>query len=449
MIRTCLALLVTGLAVFVVPAEEPGASPPLVRVLHFDGMIHPASARAFTRALREAEARHAELLLVELNTPGGFVTSTRDIAAAILASKLPVCVYVTPRAAQAASGGFFVLLAADVAAMAPVTTTGAAHPITGSGHDTEEDIGLKKASEDLSALVRSAARMRGRPQELAEAAVRDAKAWNAEEALELGLIDHIAANRDELLAWLDGREIKRPDGSVIVLDLAGARIEEHHYEWKEEFAKILLQPWVMGMLLTIGMLGIYIEFQHPGLILPGIAGVLCLLIFAWGSQVLPVSFLGVALIALAMVLFILEIKVASFGMLTLGGVACLGAGLWILFPRDIPGLEISWMSMLPPLILAGFVVGFVSYLVAKAQRQRVTTGREGMPGLVGEVTRALDPMGTIFVHGEYWSALAEGPIETGARVRVIRVDGLSLFVERAADNEGHAGELSAREGELS
>lgn len=427
MTRRALCLITT--LVLLLPASAIAAEA-VVRVLHFDGIIHPASAHAFGRAIEQAAADDAALLLVEVNTPGGLVASTKDIVGKILDSKVPVCVYVTPRAAQAASGGFFLLLAADVAAMAPVTTTGAAHPVLSGGENSEGDVLLKKISEDLAALVRSAAKVRGRPAELAEQAVREAKAWNAEEALDAGLIDVVAQDREDLLAWLDGREIIRPDGRKQRLALTDARIVEHRYDWEEEFKNVLLHPWVMATLLSIGMLAIYIELNHPGLILPGVVGAVCLLIFLWGSQMLPVNFFAVALIALAMVMFILELKVVSHGMLTVGGGVALAVGLFMLFPRSIPALAISLYALTPILVFVLVVVAFVSFFVVKAQRLPVTTGREGMLSLRGKVTRTIDPNGTVYLHGEYWNARAAVRLEKGESIRVVAVDGLVLEVER-------------------
>ena len=414
-------------------ATQTGAGEPLVVVHRLDGMIHPASAAAFFRALEGASDRGAVLFLLELDTPGGLVTSATEMVQKILASPVPVCVYVTPSGAHAASAGFFLLQAADIAVMAPVTTTGAAHPITLGGENKEGDILLKKAAEDLSALIRSAARARGRPAELAEKAVTEAKSWSSEEALDAGLIDAVSESREAVLLWLDGREIHRADGRSETLSLSGAEIEEHHLDWTEEFKNFLLHPEVMALMLGIAMLGIYIELNHPGLILPGVVGVVGLLVFLYASQMLPVNFFAVALIVIAGVMFLLEVKVVSYGLLTVGGVVCLTLGMWLLFPRNIPGLRMSISILVPIVVVLVTLITGIMYFVIKVQRSPVDTGREGMIGLVGRATTPLSPAGTVWVHGEYWDARSSVPVEEGAAVQVVEVRGLSLLVEPAAE----------------
>lgn len=416
-------------------AAPAGGGEPLVVVHRLDGMIHPASAAAFARALDEATEQGAAVFLLELDTPGGLVSSATEMVQKILGSPVPVCVYVTPSGAHAASAGFFLLQAADIAVMAPVTTTGAAHPITLGGENKEGDILLKKAAEDLSALVRSAARARGRPAELAEKAVTEAKSWSSEEALEAGLIDAVLESREDVVAWMDGREVHRADGRSETLHLLGARIEEHRLDWTEEFKNFLLHPEVMALILGIAMLGIYIELNHPGLILPGVVGVVGLLVFLYGSQMLPVNYLAVALIAVAGVMFLLEVKVVSYGLLTVGGVISLALGMWLLFPRGVPGLEISMGALVPIILILVIAITGIMYFVIKVQRSPVDTGREGMIGLMGRATTPLSPKGTVWVHGEYWDARSSEPVEAGAMVQVVEVRGLSLLVEPAADEE--------------
>ena len=405
----------------------------LVFVHRLDGVIHPASSAAFSRALQMAGEQHAALFLLEVDTPGGLVSSATEMVQEILASQVPICVYVTPSGAHAASAGFFLLQAADIAAMAPVTTTGAAHPITAGGENKEGDILLKKVAEDLSALIRSAARARGRPAELAEKAVTEAKSWSAEEALEAGLIDLLVPDRKALIAALDGREIRRADASTETLHLDPVEVVEHRLNWKEEFKNVLLRPEIMALILSIAMLGIYVELTHPGLILPGAVGVLGLLVFLYGSQMLPVNYFAVALIAVAGVMFLLEVKVVSYGLLSLGGTACLALGLWLLFPRGVAGLEFPLLSLV---VILGFLlicIGGVMYFVIAAQRAPVDTGREGMLGLVGETTTPLEPRGTVWVHGEYWSAHSDQPVPARRPVRVVAVEGLTLHVEPVSD----------------
>ncbi len=418
------------------PAGAGEEDRPLVLVHRLDGMIHGVSAKILHRALAEAEERGAAVFLLEMDTPGGLVDAAEDMVRDILNSPVPVVAYVGARGAHAASAGFFLLLAADVAAMAPVTRTGAAHPIVAGGENKEGDIALEKAAEDLSALLRSAARARGKPAELAEQAVRESRSWSAEEAREAGLVDVIAGSREELLGWLDGREIVRSDGSRVVLHLADPRVETFRLHWQESFENVLLHPVILSLLLSIGVLAIYIELTHPGFVLPGLVGLVCVLVALYGMRLLPVNWLGAALLALGVVMLILEIKVVSYGMLTIGGIGSLLLGLWLLFPRDVPGLAVPWQVLVPVGLFLAAVILPVMWLVLRAQLRRATTGKEGMIGLAGEATTPLDPEGTVLVHGEYWQARATRPVPAGARVRVREVkDGLRLVVEPVAEEE--------------
>ena len=402
---------------------------PVVRVVEQSGMIHPVAAAIIGKALDEAAEQNESLVVIRLDTPGGLVTAAEDVVKAILGSEVPVCVFVSPRGAHAASAGFFILLSSDVAAMAPVTRTGAASPIQLGGENKEGDVALKKVSEDLSALIRATARNRGRPADLAEEAVRDARSWSAEEALDAGLIELIANDVDALIEKIDGREIARSDGSKVVLELSGAEIVRHQLQWGEELKQVLMQPLVLLLLVGIAALGIYLELTNPGLILPGVVGAIALLIVLYVSQSLPVNYFAFALIGLGLILFLLEIKVVSYGMLTVAGAACLGVGLWFVFPRSVPGLRLSMWTFLPVIVFVVGLVALVTFLVARTYRHPVNTGREGMIGLVGEATGKLDPDGRVFVHGEYWNARATVPVAPRARVRVVSVEGLRLVVE--------------------
>ncbi len=416
-----------------VPAAVPaaaGGTAPVVRTYRVDGMIHGVTSAIVERGLAAAAAEHAALFVLELDTPGGLVDATEDIVRAILNSPVPVAVLVTPRGAHAASAGFFILLAGDVAAMSPVTRTGASSVITMGGENKEGDIALKKASQDLQALLRSVSRMRGRPADLAELAVKDAKSWSAEEALDAKLIDLLAENRDDLLKKLDGRTIRRPDGTSVTLALAGARVVEHSLMWQEDLKNVVPHPTIIALLLTIAVIGIYVEFTHPGLVLPGVVGAVALLVFLYGSHVLPVRYFAAALVAVGVVAFILEIKVVSYGMLSLAGALAIGAGLFLLFPRDVPGLALPLATLVPLALFLVAVVGGVTWLVARTARLAPTTGKEGLVGEEGHATSALDPEGTVFVHGEVWSARARESIPPGARVRVTGTEGLLLHVER-------------------
>jgi membrane-bound serine protease (ClpP class) len=417
------------------------ADVPTVRVHRVDGMVHGVTAAIFERALGEAIENDAALFILELDTPGGVVTATEDMIEAMLNSPVPVAVWVGPRGAHAASAGFFLLMASDVAAMAPITRTGAAHPVMAGQQNDPDDIGLKKAAEDLAALMRSAAAARGRPAEVAETAIHDAKSWSAEEAIDLGLIELLANDREELLAALDGMEIRRSDGQTEVLDLDGAVVVEHELVWTEEFKNVVLHPAVMSLLLAVAAIGLMTEFYNPGTILPGLVGVAALLVFLYGSQVLPVNYFGAALVGLGLIMFLLEVKVVSYGLLSVGGAICTALGLYLFFDTGVPGLAIPLATIA---VVTGGLVLFalgMAVFVLRSQRQPPTTGREGAVGERGVATTALTPEGTVFVHGEYWSARSTAAVEPGGVIRVVAVEpGLKLLVEPVdtARREGSA-----------
>ncbi|MFN7965240.1 MAG: nodulation protein NfeD [Acidobacteriota bacterium] len=410
-----------------------------VRLYRHEGMIHGVTAAIIEDVLDTAAKKNDALVIVELDTPGGLVDASEQIVRAILNSPVPVCVYVAPRGAHAASAGFFLLLAADIAAMSPLTRTGAAHPITAGGPNAPDDIALKKVAEDLSALIRSTATQRGRPPEIAERAVRDATSWTAEEALQNRLIDLIAGDGKDLLRQLDGRIVVRPDGSRVTLELANATIVRHEIEWGKRIAGVVLHPVVMALLLSIATLAIYIELTHPGLILPGVVGVVALLVFLYGSSILPVNFLAAALIAVGVVMFILEIKVTSYGMLSLGGGAAILVGLYLLFPRGVPGLSLPLGSLVPVALTLIGALSAVTWIVSRAQRSPVMTGREQMIGAIAVTNTELAPEGKVFVHGELWSAKSERPTPAGTRVRVVGAKGLQLTVEPLAPTDDESG----------
>lgn len=423
--------LALALAFLVLPAlaEEAGGVP-LVSVYQHEGMVHPISAAVLERVLADASEKSASLVIIELDTPGGLVTSAEKMITAILNSPVPVCVYVSPKGAHAASAGFFLLQAADVAAMAPVTRTGSAHPVMAGGENKKDDINLMKVAEDLAALVRAAASARGRPAELAEQAVYEAKAWSAEEAREAGLVELVEPDLDALLLALDGREIIRANGERETLTLTDPRVERVELTTAERLKNTFFHPIAMGLLLVLAVLGFYIEYNNPGLIFPGLLGALCLIVFLYGAQLLPVNVFGVALIALGLVLFVLEVKFVSFGALTLAGGLCVGVGLYVLFDREIPGMQVPIKTIILVVLALMAVVGLVTALVVKALRSKTTTGREGVVGESGQATSAIDPTGTVFVHGEVWSAVAASPIEKGRPVRIVAVEeGLRLRVE--------------------
>lgn len=418
----CLVLLAVSVA--------GAASDPVIRLVDFETMVNPITAKRIVNSIDDAEAAGDELVLIQLDTPGGLVLSMEEIVKRMLAAKVPVVVWVGPPGARAASAGFFILVAADIAAMAPGTRTGAASGIDITGETKEDTVLFKKVNEDLAAMIRSIADRRGRNVEACEEAVFSARAYEESVALDKGLIDLVAADREELLAMLDGREVERFDGTTTTLRTAGARFVESEFSFAQGFMETLGIPVVAFLLLIIGLGGLYIEFTHPGLILPGVVGVLCLVLFAFSTQILPVSVIGILLILLSIAMFVLEIKVTSYGMLTLGGVLCLVFGSIMLIPGPIPEMKVPLEVILPTSIALALFCVLVVRMVVKAQRVRVGTGVEGLEAEIGSVTEPLDPEGKVFIHGEIWDACCTGgTIPRGTRVKVVRVDEMRLTVE--------------------
>jgi len=408
------------------------ADDPVVRLVEFEAPITAISAMRITQAIDDAEEEGDELVLIVLDTPGGMVTSMETIVKRMLAAEIPIVVWVGPSGAKAASAGFFLLISADVAAMAPGTRTGAASTVYGTKESKEDDVLLKKSNEDLAALIRSIADHRGRDVEACERAVFEAKAYEEQVAMEKGLVDLIATSQEDLLEQLDGQEIRRFDGSTTTLHTAGSTYAVSEFSLKHEFMELLAVPVVAAFLLFAGLLGIYVEFTHPGVVFPGVAGALCLLLFAISAQVLPISTIGVLLIVLALVMFVLEIKVTSFGMLTLGGAVALVIGGWMLVDGPIPELRVPFFFVLPVALAITLMCAFVVRFAIRAHRAKVATGQEGLVGKIGTVSEDLTPEGKIFVHGEIWNAVtAGGPISHGARVKIIGVDEMTLSVAPA------------------
>ncbi len=400
--------------------------------LQLDDTIQPVSQRYIERGLAEAARRDATLLVLQLDTPGGLIDTTRKITSAITGSPVPVVVFVAPGGARAASAGFFILISADVAAMAPGTNTGAASPVGGKGEDLGDTL-KKKVFNDTSAMVRSLAEARGRNVDKAIEAVMEASSFTADEALKDGLIDLIAKDLDDLIHQLDGREIKRFDGSTLRLELADAVIVPLERTPAERFLSVLANPNIAYLLMALGMLGIYVEITHPGGVLPGVVGVIAMLLALYSLSVLPVNMAGVALIVVALVLFVLEVKITSYGLLTAGGVASFVLGSLLLFDSPIPDMRVSLGVILPTALVVAGITIFLLTRVARAHRAPVMTGKEGLIGEVGRVLVELAPQGKIAIHGEYWDARtdAAAPLLRGALVRVVAVGEHDLLVEPA------------------
>ncbi|RMH17036.1 MAG: nodulation protein NfeD [Acidobacteria bacterium] len=434
------AVLVAAAALAGVAAGAPepeDATPEEVRsprpVVHaaVDGIIHPLTAEYMAETIEHADQVGAAAVVIELNTPGGLLDSTRDVTQAILGARTPVVVFVSPSGAQAASAGFFILMAADVAAMAPGTNTGAAHPVGGQGETIEGDLG-EKIEQDAAATIRSLAQQHGRNVELAEKAVTESLSFSAEEALERGLIDVVADGVPSLLRAIDGRKVDKVNTEEMVLETAGAVVERREMRRIQRFLAVIAHPQIALLLMSFGMLGLYVEMTHPGLIFPGVAGAICLILGFFALSVLPVSYAGVALILLALALFVAEFFVVSYGLLTAGGAIAMILGGLLLYRTPDPALRVDLRLILG---LTGGMVLLVSLLLVRAiqiRRQKVLTGKEGLIGEIGVARSELAPAGKIFVHGELWRARSEQPIAAGTEVEVVAVDGLELRVRPAA-----------------
>jgi membrane-bound serine protease (ClpP class) len=420
------------LAAAAAPAEPSAGGGELLRV-RIASIVHPVAAEFLLEAIAEADRSDAAALLVELDTPGGLMTSTREMTTAMLGARTPIVVWVAPDGAQAASAGFFLLQAADFAVMAPATNTGAAHPVAAGGETIEGVMG-KKAEEDAAATIRALAARKGRNVELAAAAVVESRSFTAREALDADLVDLVAGSLGELVAALDGREFEKPEGTGRRLELSGRVVREVEMPAWKRFLSRIAHPNLAGILLTIGMLGIYFELSHPGTVLPGVVGGICLLLALFALSVLPVNYVGVALLVLAVALFVAEVKITSYGVLGVGGIIALVLGLAMLFRTPEPALRVSTSLIVTLAAVAAAVVAGAVVLVSRAFRNRVTTGSEGLIGLRAVARTALAPGGKIFVEGEWWNAVADDEVAAGEPVVVVAVEGMTLRVRPAAES---------------
>jgi membrane-bound serine protease (ClpP class) len=424
---TALGLCLLGLAAPLVLAA-PAAGSGEVLVVQVKSAIHPVSAELIEDAVREADTEGAAALIIELDTPGGLMTSTRDITTAMLGARTPVVVYVAPSGAQAASAGFFILMAADVAAMAPGTNAGAAHPVGSQGEDLPKILG-QKVEQDAAANIRSLAARNGRNSVLAEAAVVKSRSFTAQEALEGKLIDLVAPDVPSLVRALDGRTVKRGEAAVTIRT-AGAMVRSFEISPLRKLLGVVADPNVAYLLFGFGCLGLLFELMHPGAVLPGVVGAICLILGFYGLSVLPVNYAGLALILLSVIFFILEIKVVSYGMLTVAGVICLVFGSLMLFKSPEPALRVSVELIAMLAAFALLVVGFLAFMALRAQRRPVRTGAEGLIREIGTARSSLNPRGKVFVHGEIWDAVADEPVAAGDPIEVVAVRNLTLAVRR-------------------
>ena len=426
MIVAAVALLILALA-----GRDAGGAAQPVAMIDLDGAITPVTARLLTAAIERAQTERAQALIVRLNTPGGLERSMRTMAQTILNSEIPVIVYVAPTGARAASAGVFITMAAHVAAMAPATNIGAAHPVA-IGGETGKEMG-KKIANDAAAFARSLAAERGRNAEWAEKAVRASVSVTEREAVKLKVVDLVADSVSDLLAKVDGRTVKTARGPV-TLATRDAPVKLIEIRFRDRFLALITDPNIAYILMMVGMLGIFFELQNPGAILPGVIGGISLILAFFAFQSLPINWAGVLLILFGVALLIAEIKIASHGVLTIGGVISMVLGSFMLYDAPEVGFRVSWTVILPTV---GAMAGLVAWAVSagvRAMMKSPVTGSAGMIGRVAVARSALGPEGQVQVDGEIWRAVSEeGAIPAGEKVRVTAVDGLTLKVSRAGD----------------
>jgi membrane-bound serine protease (ClpP class) len=396
-----------------------------------DDTIQPITAEYISRAIDQAANSHSRALLIEMNTPGGLVSSTREIIDKITKSTVPVIVYVTPTGGHAGSAGIFILESADIAAMAPGTAAGAAHPVTfiGPVQVKPDDEMNRKIENDTAALIRSVASKRGRNVEAAEGAVRESKSFTEQEALSQHLIDYVATSPEDLFHQMQGKSFKRFDGTTASLNLEGQPTAAFDMTLKERILDALMDPNLAFLLLAIGALALYIEFNHPGAVIPGTVGVVFILLAAFALNFLPTRFAALGLMLGAFALFAAEAKFASHGVFTVGGIVLLTLGGLLLVDSPIPEMRVHLLTALSVSIPLGLITAFLMTIALKARRNKVVTGAQGLLGETGVAQTPLAPQGKVFVHGELWDAVASSALPVGELVVVRRIDGLILEVD--------------------
>jgi len=426
-VLAALLLTIAGIGLF--EAAETPARP--VVTAEIDGIIHPIAVQYVQRVIERADAQNAALVVFVLRTPGGLVDSTRDINNAIIEARTPVAIFVGPSGNRAASAGFLITVAADIAAMAPGTHIGAAHPVAGNNERVDETMAKKMAS-DVAGYARTIAAQRKRNVDLVEQAVMDSRSYTEKEAIEASppLIDIIASDIPDLLKQLDGRTVTRFDGRTETLNTAGAPLQHIEMTRAQQILSTLAHPQIAYLLLTLGMLGLTVEFWNPGTIFPGVAGGICLLLAFFAFQVLPVNYAGLALIVFGLILLVLELVVTSFGVLAVGGLLSLLLGSMMLFDSPLPELQLGLGFIVPVTLATAAIILFLVRLGLQAQRAPSVTGESGMIGMTARALTAIQPggEGRVGTRGEIWTATATVPIGEGDTVRVTAVEGLLLTV---------------------
>lgn len=409
--------------------------PARVLQVDIDGIVQPVTSHVIASAIAQAEREHADAVLIRLSTPGGLMDTTRDIVEQIFRCSVPVIVWTGPSGARAASAGFFLLEAGDVAAMAPGTNTGASHPVLSTGGEMDAVMKIK-VENDAAALMRTIAVHRGRNQQAAEKTVRESASYTDREALDQHLIDVIAPDTAALVQQLEGREITRFDGRKQTLHFANPAIEVYKPTLRERVLLVIGDPNIALLLLVLGALGIYLEFNAPGLVAPGVAGAILALLGLTALSMFPIDWLGAALMILGLAFFILEAKFATHGVLTTGGAIALTLGAVMLIDTNVPELRIRWSTAIGLAIPFALITSVLFSIALRARRNKVVTGVEGMLGLQAMAVGELNPSGTVLVRGEYWNAQASVRVPASEPVRITGIDGLTLRVEPARPKEG-------------
>jgi membrane-bound serine protease (ClpP class) len=425
--------IISALVCLLLALCSSSASAEVLKVVVND-TIQPISGEYIARAIAEAARRNDQAVLIEMNTPGGMVSSTREIIEKISTSAVPVIVYVTPTGGHAGSAGIFILESADIAAMAPGTAAGAAHPVILIGPvqlKPDEEMN-RKIENDAAALIRSVASKRGRNIEAAEGAVRESKSFSDQEAMAQHLIEYVASSPEDLFRQMKGKSFKRFNGESATLDLEGQPIVPFNMTLKERILDALMEPDLAFLLLAIGALALYIEFNHPGAVIPGTVGVVFILVAAFALNLLPTRFAALGLILGAFALFAAEAKFVSHGVLTAGGIVLLTLGGLLLVDAPIPEMRVHLATALAVSVPLGIITAFLMSIALKARRNKVVTGEQGLVGETGVAQTALSPQGKVFVHGELWDAIAPSAVPIGQLVVVRRIDGLTLQVEPLA-----------------
>ncbi len=426
-----LALSITGIAVLFLSEgsttqAQTQADKPLVYLLEVDGTINPALADYIIKGIELAEDKNAAAVIIRMDTPGGMVTTTKTIIKEMINSKVPIVVYVAPSGSSASSAGALITVCADVAAMAPGTNIGAAHPVGGGGQEIDSSMS-EKIINDLTAYIRGIVLRKSRNADWAERAIRESVSITAKEALELKVIDLVADSIPDLLKQLDGRKVSK-ENREYVLKTAGANVEKIVPGIRFKILDAVANPNVAYILMMIGGIGIMMELYNPGMIFPGVAGGICLLLSFFALQVLPVNYVGILLIILSVVLFVLELKVQSFGVLSIGAIISLTLGSVMLFETGEVAMRVSWAVIIPTVAVVSSFFIFALGLVVKAWMSKPRTGEQGLLGEYGIALTDIDREGKISLHGEYWNAISDSFIPKGSRVRVLKVDDLRVLI---------------------